>query len=506
MHWTLAALLLAAITNHVNSQNIHYEAPEVAERVAAMLDEFHEYARPLVTMAELTNDRYTNYTAAQESGQDVDKRAVSDYWLEKIPKQGRAAFNADPAGYKVFRNVKEYGAKGDGVIDDTAAINLAISSGGRCAPGSCQSSTTTPALLYFPAGTYIISSSIILYYSTHMVGNPNCLPIIKAAATFSSGGNIGLIDADPYQPNGKLAYGSTNVFFRQVKNLIIDTTAMPITSSIAGIHWPTAQATSIQNVQFNMNAANGTQHVGLFIEEGSGGFMSDLTFNGGLVGLNVGSQQFTMRNLVFNNVVTAINQIWDWGWTYQGLTIIGCQVGIAMDGRDGKGNQNVGSVVILDSSIKNTRVALRTARNATSTPISGGSLILENIDLENVPIAIQGTSGVLLPGTSTTATVPFWGQGNAYAPAGPAKFQGVLPATYRPTDLLAGSRYYTRSKPSYSTYPIGRFISARSAGAKGDGRTDDTVALQNAISAAKSQGKVLYVDHGVYLVTQVWHI
>jgi len=38
--------------------------------------------------------------------------SASTWWLERIPKQGIAAFNPNPSGYKVFRNVKDYGAKG----------------------------------------------------------------------------------------------------------------------------------------------------------------------------------------------------------------------------------------------------------------------------------------------------------------------------------------------------------------------------------------------------------
>lgn len=45
--------------------------------------------------------------------------------------------------------------------------------------------------------------------------------------------------------------------------------------------------------------------------------MTDLTFNGGMIGAQVGNQQFTMRNMTFNNCVTAISQIWNWGWVYQ---------------------------------------------------------------------------------------------------------------------------------------------------------------------------------------------
>lgn len=221
---------------------------------------------------------------------------------------------------------------GDGITDDTAAINNATKFGARCAPGSCQSTTTTPAIVYFPAGTYLISSSIIDYYFTQMIGNPNNLPVLKATPNFNG---FGLIDGNPYGPGGVLSYGATNVFFRQVRNLVFDMTAIPAGNAATGVHWPTSQATSLQNCVFKMSDAAGTQHQGLFIENGtfphfnfhrcvqvltvtgSGGFMNDLVFYGGLKAAVFGNQQFTVRNLTIFNAVTAVSQIWDWGWTYQ---------------------------------------------------------------------------------------------------------------------------------------------------------------------------------------------
>lgn len=39
-----------------------------------------------------------------------------------------------------------------------------------------------------------------------------------------------------------------------------------------------------------MSKATGTQHQGVFIESGSGGFMTDLIFNGGAQGLVIANQ------------------------------------------------------------------------------------------------------------------------------------------------------------------------------------------------------------------------
>ena len=151
------------------------------------------------------------------------------------------------------------------MTDDTAAINLAISSGGRYGPSSGETSTTTPAIVYFPSGTYLISTSIIDYDFTQLIGNPNSIPVIKATAGFTG---LGMIDGDQYQSSGNAGWTSTNVFFRQIRNLKLDLTSIAAATAATGIHWPVGQATSIQNVQIVMSSASGTQHQGLFIENG----------------------------------------------------------------------------------------------------------------------------------------------------------------------------------------------------------------------------------------------
>ncbi|KAJ9155307.1 Glucan 1,3-beta-glucosidase [Pleurostoma richardsiae] len=430
---------------------------------------------------------------------------VTGYWLEDIAHQGISPFNPDPS-YVVFRNVKDFGAVGDGVHDDTQAINNAITSGDRCALGSCNGSTVSPAVVYLPGGTYLISDSILDYYYTQIIGDPTDMPIIKASASFPTNTTLGLIDGNQYQDGGKLAYLATNVFFRQVRNIVFDTTAIPAEASALAIHWPSSQATSIQNCVFRLASGPSSRHVGLSIEEGSGGFLGDLVFYGGMYGAQLGNQQYTARNLTFVGAQTAITHTWNWFWTYKSLTIVDCAVGVNMM------STGVGSATFVDSIFRNVGVAITTGRDPNATELPGqGTLVLENVLFDKVTAALDGVNGVIIPGDSQGQVhESSYIIGNFYDPHGPTPWQksntDVYPA---PQALLLSGKYYERSKPQYEDVSASCILSARSFGAKGDGQTDDTTALNALFQAAavgSAQGLVAFVDAGYYRVTNTVYI
>lgn len=62
-----------------------------------------------------------------------------------------------------------------------------------------------------------------------------------------------------------------------------------------------------------------------------------------------------MKNIKISNAVIGINQIWNWGWLWKGLTISDCSTAaFSMKGlKDNSPDQNVASVNIIDSTITN---------------------------------------------------------------------------------------------------------------------------------------------------------
>ncbi|EEY16441.1 glucan 1,3-beta-glucosidase [Verticillium alfalfae VaMs.102] len=422
--------------------------------------------------------------------------AASNWWFANIDRQGVAAFGVD--GYQVFRNVKDFGAVGDGIADDTDAINTAMSSGNRCFFG-CDSSTTTPALVYFPPGTYLVSRPLIPMYYTHMVGDIHNPPTLRAAPNFAG---MAVVDANPYDNQGNNAWTNQNNFFRQMRNFVVDLTAQPFTTG-TGIHWQVAQATSLQNILFRMRTDGGEANAqqGIFIDNGSGGFMTDLTFVGGRFGMFVGSQQFTTRNMTFNNCQTAIFMNWNWLWTLHGLSINDCSIGINMANGGSVGAQTVGSLLLLDSTIRNTRTGVMTAYDPSS-PYTNGTLILDNVDMSsNVEAAVRNevSQQVILPGNQKIGS---WAQGKAYTPTnGGQDIQDTRPAVTKPAVLLdSNGRFATRSKPQYDNVPASSFLRAKANGCVGDGVTDDTAAIQALFNKA-GPNDVVYFDHGAYIIT-----
>ncbi|KAH9945948.1 exo-beta-1,3-glucanase [Epithele typhae] len=425
------------------------------------------------------------------------------FWMESIKHQGIAPYSSDPASYQVFRNVKDFGAVGDGVADDTAAINAAISTGNRCGGGNvtCWSTTTTTAIIYFPKGTYRVTSSIQAYYLSQLIGDARHPPTIIADPNFGPDG-AAVIDADPSNKNGNWYINQDN-FFRSVRNLVIDTTQQPANATARGIHWQVSQATSLMNVVVNMNSDNGTKHQGLFMENGSGGFMGDIVFNGGDMGMWNGNQQFTVRNVTVNNAVRAIYSPWNWGWTYQGVTINNCSVGFDV------GTGSVGSLAIIDAVVNDTPIMVRGSANSTGH--ENAALILNNVRLTNVPVAVGvlNTTAPVLAGTDGAGTmvIDSWAQGMVYTGlAGASAFTEGTVRARKPAAVLDGAgRVFGRTHPQYVDHAPSQFVSVRSLGAKGDGVADDTEALQRAITQCAGK-KIIFVDAGVYYVSDTLYI
>jgi glucan 1,3-beta-glucosidase len=223
------------------------------------------------------------------------------------------------------------------------------------------------------------------------------------------------------------------------------------------------------------------------MENGSGGFMTDLIFIGGDRQAFLGNQQFTTRNLTFIDGNTAIYMNFNWLWTFHAVTITGCSIGIDMTS-GGFDTQAVGSIVLLDSSISVSTTGIVTPYVPDfSSPQTAGTLVVENVQFVGPAPAIANSGGrVVLAGGRT---IQSFAQGNAWTTAGEAITQGqqfngttcaysnTTQSSYtaqestiqqqlapipRPSNLVTSNgAYFTRAKPQYEQYPVSSFLRAK---------------------------------------------
>lgn len=491
--------------NRHNGTNDRYQAPfpavnETVAKAAAMVAEAD--AAELAAQGKLfkdytfTGDHAQYNIPGMPSGSKLDKR--DDYhWLPDMAGQfpGNFPYGGD-SSYEVFRSVKDplFGAKGDGVTDDTAAINAAIAWGNRCG-NNCGSSSVKGALVYFPAGTYLVSSSIISLYGTQLVGNPNNFAVILAAPSFSG---LGVISSDVYTATGEY-YLDTNNFFRQIRYLFIDMSHCT-TSGVKGIHWQVAQATSIENVVIYMNTPAGSSQIGIYAENGSGGFMSQIIFVNGYIGMQVGNQQFTTRQLSFLSTEIAIWMLWDWGWTWKSIDCNGNNYCIYVDSTGVTG----GTVYVLDSIITNTYFGIVLNAPKGSTQQEQFLFSIDNMVLSGVQYAVYDITASVTLGDGSS-TIASWVFGKVYDDANPngAWFNGEpLDAPHPDTASLRGGPqggFYEQQKPSYSSSTHDYWLIAQAL-AKGDGVTDDTASLSLMFFLGAAYNHGVFVPTGSYVI------
>jgi hypothetical protein len=114
-----------------------------------------------------------------------------------------------------YVSVKDFGAKGDGITDDTIAFQNAITyAGQQILLSAGMNKFIEHATVYVPSGTYIISSTIQLYYGVVLQGDGPQSTILK-----HQGGFVNCIEAGRYI----VLSGVTSGFGRAggVKNLSI---------------------------------------------------------------------------------------------------------------------------------------------------------------------------------------------------------------------------------------------------------------------------------------------
>ncbi|KAK3898663.1 hypothetical protein C8A05DRAFT_37747 [Staphylotrichum tortipilum] len=239
------------------------------------------------------------------------------YWMETIARRDTVPWGDDPM-CQVFGNVLNYGATGNGVTDDTAAIKAAMNGGRRCGE-KCNGSTTKNAIV---------------------IGNVLDRPLIIASSSFVG---LGVLPTDEYTGGGIGTDGrgqewfvNTANFYRQIRNVIIDVRNAPASEIMACLHYQVAQATNLQNVE--LRAGPGSKGIG------------------GDVRLYGGAQQFTAQRLRFDGYDTAVHVFWDWGWVWKSVTMANVNVGFRFVAIDPSGS--VGSASIVDSSFANVNTAV----------------------------------------------------------------------------------------------------------------------------------------------------
>jgi hypothetical protein len=208
-----------------------------------------------------------------------------------------------------FRNVHDFGAIGDGIHDDTSAIQAAFDFNQTGGAGS--NLAKSPAIVYLPPGDYLISDTLVMWYYGHLVGNAACPPTLRLGANspgfggpsmkpvLAAAGGFNVSTAShAWWLQGSFEGGAANcLFYVHARDFSIVVGAG--NDGAVGIFWDVAQQTSVRSVTIDLRQSGaigidegGSGYVATpSTGAGGGGTLEDISILGGTVGLRVDASQ-----------------------------------------------------------------------------------------------------------------------------------------------------------------------------------------------------------------------
>jgi hypothetical protein len=187
------------------------------------------------------------------------------------------------------RNVKDFGAKGDGVSDDTKAFIEALQSG-----RSLPNGTKRPVSVYVPAGRYLLSRTLIVWGATEFFGdwqNPPALMLAPGSPAFQDVAHPApfIVTAGGYRMpenthdwttrTNDVNASTNNTFEIIVRDLNIEIGEH--NPAAWGLYWWCAQQTALRNVSVNAGTSLGCLNTN---DWGGGSTIANCRFNGGQIG------------------------------------------------------------------------------------------------------------------------------------------------------------------------------------------------------------------------------
>ena len=224
-------------------------------------------------------------------------------------------------------NVKtDYGAVGDGVTDDTVAIQNALRENNK---GSSSIDNFSPRTIYFPPGTYLISDTLVT--EDPNTGEPrNAVRIVGAGTEYTT---IKLQDnASGFESGEKFMIhmgndgGLANTGYgNYIQHITID--AGSGNDGAVGVWYEVANSGAVEHVKIVSSDPNGNGNTGLYFPQSpvGSGYVKDLVVDGFDYGIHFRRLPASVNNIVFEDIHLKnqnVAGIWNEGKNIQILDLV----------------------------------------------------------------------------------------------------------------------------------------------------------------------------------------